>query len=297
MGPRLLPNVRRNPLGLAALQRHAGTVDQPRTIDSGPVTAALPVRFVLAASAIVLTAYTLTLMVALDDGFWHSLAGGVANTIPPVLFGLVAYRLIVRHLVGRPVLRQLAGHVLIGAAFVLLAYWLLLVLIGVAGGASPVQFDVRPFINRAAAWQTLQNVTTYGVIAAIAYARGRPAEVKLVLHEAGAAETPLSRYFIRNGDDILPIDVDAIVSISGADDYAEVATLQGRHLIRMTLAELEQSLDPARFIRVHRSRIVNLDRIARAEPAGGGRMLLHMEDGEAIPASRAGAKLLRERML
>jgi DNA-binding LytR/AlgR family response regulator len=65
----------------------------------------------------------------------------------------------------------------------------------------------------------------------------------------------------------------------------------------MTLAEFEKSLDPAQFIRVHRSRIVNVDRIERAEPAGGGRLLLHMQDGEAIPASRTGSRLLRDRVI
>jgi len=94
-----------------------------------------------------------------------------------------------------------------------------------------------------------------------------------------------------------PVDVDAIVSIAGADDYAEVRTLDGSHLVRLTLAEFEKSLDPALFIRVHRSRIVNVDRIARAEPAGGGRLLLHMEDGEIIGASRTGSKRLKDRVL
>jgi two-component system, LytTR family, response regulator len=120
----------------------------------------------------------------------------------------------------------------------------------------------------------------------------------VVLNDAADETRPgFSRYFIRSGDEIQPVDVDLIVSIAGADDYAEVATLKGKHLVRMTLAEFEKSLDPARFIRVHRSRIVNFERIVRAEPAGNGRMLLHMEDGEAIVASRAGSRLLRDRVI
>ena len=120
----------------------------------------------------------------------------------------------------------------------------------------------------------------------------------VVLDERSEESKPgLSRYFIRSRDEIQPIDVDSIVSIAGADDYAEVTTVDGKHLVRMTLAEFEKSLDPARFIRIHRSRIVNVDRISRAEPAGGGRLLLHMEDGEAIPASRTGSRLLRDRVL
>jgi DNA-binding LytR/AlgR family response regulator len=87
------------------------------------------------------------------------------------------------------------------------------------------------------------------------------------------------------------------VSIAGADDYTEVRTLSSKHLVRVTLAEFAKSLDPAKYIRVHRSWIVNTDRVARAEPAGGGRLLLHMETGETISTSREGAKLLRNRVL
>lgn len=277
-------------------------MDQPRSIAADPQAAAgLTPRFVLAAFGLVLAAYTATLVVARDEGLGHGLAGGAANAVPTMLFGVGAYLLIARYLVGRSLLRQVAGHAVIGAAFCLLTYWLTIVLLGAFGAMSAVEFDVRPFIRRAAAWQTLQNATVYALIATIAHLRARaPVAVILAGPDSAVAEDSkpaLARYFIRDGDELLPIDVDTIVSISGADDYAEVATTDGRHLVRMTLAELEQALDPARFIRVHRSRIVNVGRIARAEPAGGGRLLLHMEDGETIAASRAGSKRLRDRVL
>jgi DNA-binding LytR/AlgR family response regulator len=184
------------------------------------------------------------------------------------------------------------------AAYTLLSYWLLIVLLGAVNAFSVIQFNVEPFPVRASVWQMLENATVYAVIAALAYRGIRHAEVRLVL-AGGEEETRpgLSRYFIRSGDEIQPIDVHSIVTISGADDYAEVATLDGKHLVRMTLAEFEKSLDPVRFIRIHRSRIVNVERIARAEPAGGGRLLLHMQDGEMISASRSGSRLLRDRVL
>ncbi|MGH1556966.1 LytTR family DNA-binding domain-containing protein [Caulobacter segnis] len=64
------------------------------------------------------------------------------------------------------------------------------------------------------------------------------------------------------------------------------------HLVRMTLAQFEKTLDAALFVRVHRSSIVNVDMIERAEPAGGGRMLLHMANGQVVQASRAGSATL-----
>lgn len=111
------------------------------------------------------------------------------------------------------------------------------------------------------------------------------------------ADAGLSRYFVRIGEELRPLDIDTVVSIGGADDYTEVRTLGGKHLVRVTLAEFAKSLDPAKYVRVHRSWIVNTHRIARAEPAGGGRLLLHMETGQTISTSRDGAKLLRNRVL
>ena len=256
------------------------------------------VQLVLAGTAIVFAAYAVPLSIGRGVSLWDALPAGAANTIPVVLFGVIAYEIVRRWLIKRRPVMQVLGHVLLCAAYALLSYWLLIVLLGVVNSFSIIQFNVEPFPARASFWQLLENETIYGIIAALAYrGMGHP-EVRLVLADDQEETRPgLSRYFIRSGDEIQPIDVHSIVSISGADDYAEVATLEGRHLVRMTLAEFEKSLDPALFIRVHRSRIVNVERIARAEPAGGGRLLLHMQDSEAIPASRTGSRLLRDRVL
>lgn len=254
-------------------------------------------RLALVGSPIVFIAYALALSIGHGSSLADALPGSAANTVPAVAFGLVAYEIVRRWLVGRPVAVQVSGHLLLCLAYALLSYWLLIVLLGAVDAFSVIQFNVQPFPIRASVWQLLQNATTYGIIAALAYRGIADSPMTFVLADEHEARPGLSRYFIRSGDEIQPIDVDSILSITGADDYAEVATLDGKHLVRMTLAEFEKSLDPARFMRVHRSRIVNVERIARAEPAGGGRLLLHMQDGEAIPASRTGSRLLRDRVL
>ncbi len=58
------------------------------------------------------------------------------------------------------------------------------------------------------------------------------------------------------------------------------------YLLRSTLAEFHEQLDPARFARVHRSYVVNLDRIAEIEPTDGGDARLRMKDGSQVPCSR-----------
>jgi two-component system, LytTR family, response regulator len=147
-------------------------------------------------------------------------------------------------------------------------------------------------------------VTFYCLVVALIHLEAQP-RTRDLESAADSKESPplanadptLSRYFVRKGEEIQPVDVQQIVSISGAGDYAEVCTVAGRHLARMTLAQFETALRNERFIRVHRSKIVNLDRVARAEPAGAGRILLHMENGESVLASRAGSRLFRERVI
>lgn len=254
-------------------------------------------RFGLAA-AIVFVAYSATLSVANTLSLPDAMIAGAANTVPTVLFGTAAYWLLTGSIAGKTPAFQVGAHMVLCTCFAFLSYWLLLVLLGLASGVSATQFEVRPFVSRAMAWQTLLNVAVYGMIALWAHNRPKRQDEASVAEPArDKARETLSRYFIRSGDDAVPVEIESIVSISGADDYAEIKTVGGQHLARMTLAKFEELLDPARFVRVHRSRIVNLDHVARIEPAGGGRLLIHMDDGDAITASRAGSTLLRERIL
>jgi two-component system LytT family response regulator len=244
----------------------------------------------------------LVVLKLIGRGSWgdHAIAS-LINLVPVAILALPIRFVIVHHLIGwRPAL-QLAGHLVLAPVFSLGWYWMLMILIGVVAGASAIRFEVRPFfVDVAVAWQLLQGLTVYSLLASLFYLRARPPAPSFVVGETPAPDrraAGFSRYFIRRGEDIHPIDVATIVSIAGADDYAEVATTSGRHLVRMTLGDFEKALSDGPFIRVHRSRIVNVERILRAEPAGGGRMLLHMEDGEIVQASRTGSKLLRDRTL
>jgi DNA-binding LytR/AlgR family response regulator len=285
--------------------------------------------FDLLAVSGVFLAYSATTGVALGLDLPRSLLGGIANTIPVVIFGMGVRSIVVR-LIARPLRVQLAAHLLLCAAFCTLSYCLLIVLLGLFFGAGPSGFVLRPFSVSGTAWQSLQNVTTYALIAALVQVRalnnaqmaGRQAstsaegvkeseivgafnesrEGAVAVPRSGAtieagSDTGLSRYFIRIGEELRPLDFDMVISINGADDYAEVSTTTGKHLVRMTLASFAKSLDPSKYVRVHRSWIVNTHRVTRAEPAGGGRLLLHMETGQIISTSRDGAKLFRNRVL
>jgi two-component system, LytTR family, response regulator len=87
-----------------------------------------------------------------------------------------------------------------------------------------------------------------------------------------------------NGDLIL--DVTEIDWIEADDYYAAVHARGKRHLIRESLTSFESRLDATRFIRVHRSAIVNLDRVRELRNDSSGETAVMLRDGTRVPVSR-----------
>jgi two-component system LytT family response regulator len=88
--------------------------------------------------------------------------------------------------------------------------------------------------------------------------------------------------------------VQRIDYIEAQDDYVQVSAAGRKRTRQQTLGELAALLDPMRFVRVHRSYIVNLDSLARVEPYGKDSRVVVLKDGTRIPVSRAGYERLRE---
>lgn len=74
--------------------------------------------------------------------------------------------------------------------------------------------------------------------------------------------------------------------IQAAGVYVEIQTGDARHLARMTLATLEHTLDPERFVRIHRSTIVAVDAVAELRPEGHGDVAVVLRDGTVLRMSR-----------
>jgi two-component system, LytTR family, response regulator len=102
-----------------------------------------------------------------------------------------------------------------------------------------------------------------------------------------AGDAPLKRLLIRGGGRVVLLPVEEIDWIEAADYYARVHAGGVRHLIRESLSALEEKLDPARFARVHRSAIVNLDRVRELRPLFKGNCLVVLADGTELPLGRA----------
>ena len=96
------------------------------------------------------------------------------------------------------------------------------------------------------------------------------------------------RVLIRDGANVHVLPVDKIDYVEAQDDYVAFKT-EGKQLLKdQTLASVEATLDPARFVRIHRSFILNIDRIAKVELYAKDSRMAILRDGTRLPVSRAG---------
>ena len=255
---------------------------------------ASPLALWFAGAAGLVLVYAVIFVTTEDTPVGPALLQGAGNVAPLVVLAAGVRVALRRWVVSKPVLVQAVWHLALAALFTPAWYASSRLLLAVAAMGFGDRFHLTGFSGPALAWQLFQGLVLYAVVAAVTYAERRSAEVPGADGvAAAAAPRSLDRYLIRAGEDFRPVEVGEIVTITGAQDYSEVATAKGRHLVRLSLSEFEARLDPARFIRVHRSTIICLAHLERAELAGGGRMLAHMTNGEAVPVSRAGVKALR----
>jgi two-component system LytT family response regulator len=109
--------------------------------------------------------------------------------------------------------------------------------------------------------------------------------------EAGAF---LDRILIRDGPRVHVIGVDDIDYAQAQDDYVAFMVKGKGTLKHQTLGSLEEQLDPARFVRIHRSSILNIDRLARIELYSKGSYEAILKDGTRLPISRSGYSRLQK---
>ena len=116
---------------------------------------------------------------------------------------------------------------------------------------------------------------------------------------AAAARGPgryAERLVVRDGAEIHVIPVARIDVLEAQDDYVAIHA-EGRSWLKtQPLSDLAAGLDPARFVRVHRSWVVSLDRIARLEPYAKDSRIAILKDGRQVPVSRSGYRRLLEQM-
>lgn len=96
----------------------------------------------------------------------------------------------------------------------------------------------------------------------------------------------LSRLPVKTGGKVILVNLAVVDWIEAADNYVRLHVGTREHLHRETLASLEKQLDPERFVRIHRSAIVQMDRIKELHPASHGDMDVVLRGGQTLTLSR-----------
>jgi len=125
---------------------------------------------------------------------------------------------------------------------------------------------------------------------------GSPAPPKISAPELSALARPpeqkLERIVVKDGTKVHIIPMDKLDYVEAQDDYIALRSEKKNYLKQQTISSIETQLDPKRFVRIHRSYIVNLERIARIEPYTKDSRVAVLTDGTQLPVSRSGhAKL------
>jgi two-component system, LytTR family, response regulator len=120
--------------------------------------------------------------------------------------------------------------------------------------------------------------------------------LRLFENLAGARNAP-DRIAIRNNGRVIFLRLGEIDWIEAADNYVCLHCGKDTHILRETMSELEARLDPARFIRVHRSAIVNLDCIKELQPWFRGDYKVMLNDGTELTLTKNHREKLESRLL
>jgi two-component system LytT family response regulator len=123
---------------------------------------------------------------------------------------------------------------------------------------------------------------------------GKEPDLSALVNDARPRQGPLERVLIRDGAQVHVIPVERIDYVEAQDDYVCFVADGRPYLKDQTMAELETLLDASRFVRVHRSYMLNVERIARVELYAKDSRVAILHDGRKLPVSRAGyARLAR----
>ena len=114
-----------------------------------------------------------------------------------------------------------------------------------------------------------------------------------LIRNARSLNAPLERILVRDGSRVHVIPAPMVDYIEAQDDYIAIKSDGKTHLKQERMAELEKELDATKFVRVHRSTILNLERIARIELYAKDSRMAILKDGTKLLISRTGYDKLK----
>jgi two-component system LytT family response regulator len=118
--------------------------------------------------------------------------------------------------------------------------------------------------------------------------------VEALVRDAKPKTGHAERVLIRDGANVHVLPVDTIDYVEAQDDYVAFKSAGKQYLKDQTLSAVEATLDPKRFVRIHRSFILNIDRLSKVELYAKDSRVAILRDGTRLPVSRAGYARLSE---
>ena len=103
----------------------------------------------------------------------------------------------------------------------------------------------------------------------------------------------LERLAVRQGDRTVLVPVDEVDWVEALQNYVRVHAGQSTYVLHVPLSALEAALDPERFVRIHRSHIVNVRRIRQLWPFAHGQYLVELTSGQRLPTGRTYGEKIR----
>ena len=160
------------------------------------------------------------------------------------------------------------------------------------------QYAIRAFDAQAADY-LLKPFSAERFERALERAKSRLGERRAAPWDTAAARPPEQRperMVVKDGTRVHVIPLEKLDYVEAQDDYVALHSGGKTYLKQQAIAAVEAALDPAKFVRIHRSAIVNLERVARIEPYGKESRVAILADGVRLPVSRAGYARLLEAM-
>ena len=198
--------------------------------------------------------------------------------LPAYVLASVAWSVL--HVAGMVLLRK-AGYLLVGE-----------------------HYAVDDWLRRFA-YEYLKDARTFALIVVLDHGyrwfwRRLQGEARLLDAAEGAPPAPRQdrpeRFLVRKLDREFLVAAAEIEWLQAAGNYVNLHVRGRDYPLRSTMAAIEAQLDPARFARIHRSYMVNLDQVASIEPLETGDARVHLHDGTALPCSRRHREQLRARI-
>jgi two-component system, LytTR family, response regulator len=118
--------------------------------------------------------------------------------------------------------------------------------------------------------------------------------LQLALKQASEQESAmLKRILVRDRGHIFPLATDEIAYLKSEEKYTVISARKKTFLVRIGLSELSTRLDPDKFIRIHRSTLINLDFVESMKADDQSQLQIQMRDGTQLVANREASKMLR----